>query len=67
MDEPNLQTIPKPKDFSFKLSQPGSDPEGTTHAMQTVALRTAFAAPPGHVLLSADYKQMEYRIMAHFR
>eukprot|EP01029_Cantina_marsupialis_P003006 TRINITY_DN1285_c0_g2_i5.p1 TRINITY_DN1285_c0_g2~~TRINITY_DN1285_c0_g2_i5.p1 ORF type:complete len:1357 (+),score=380.00 TRINITY_DN1285_c0_g2_i5:761-4831(+) len=31
-----------------------------------IAMRNAFVAAPGHVLLSVDYSQIEVRMMAHF-
>ena len=32
---------------------------------ETLCVRNAFVAPPGAVLLSADYRQLELRVMAH--
>ena len=49
--EPNLQHIPRP----FNLSGTG----------EQVNIRTCFHAGPGNVLLSADYSQLELRILAH--
>jgi hypothetical protein len=34
--------------------------------LQESNVRAAFVAPPGWVLLGADYKQLELRLMAHF-
>lgn len=74
MEEPNLQTVPKPRAFALtarysqKMSHggtavsPGTDPG----AEETLAIRTSFRAPPGKVLIAADYRQLELRLMAHF-
>jgi DNA polymerase-1 len=50
---PNLQNIPVGT-LSLGDSGPGLN------------LRRAFVASPGHRLLSADYSQIELRVMAHF-
>eukprot|EP01064_Diplonema_japonicum_P000618 TRINITY_DN10399_c0_g2_i1.p1 TRINITY_DN10399_c0_g2~~TRINITY_DN10399_c0_g2_i1.p1 ORF type:complete len:819 (+),score=160.70 TRINITY_DN10399_c0_g2_i1:178-2634(+) len=55
MIDPNLQTIPRPVQFS-----------SVSGATIDLELRKAFVAPPHHVLISADYSQIEVRIMAHF-
>ncbi|KXZ52413.1 hypothetical protein GPECTOR_9g457 [Gonium pectorale] len=84
MDEPNLQTIPRPVEYTFAMSQESAEllplEPGGAGGCDGVAqgggaprivtlhfnLRTAFVAPPGHVVLAADYKQIELRLMAHF-
>ena len=50
MSQPNLQHIPRP----FQLS-----------SGRTVNIRTSFGAAAGKTLLSADYSQLELRILAH--
>ena len=54
MSEPNLQTIPKP--IAFTLGN-------TEHSIRP---RKAFVASHNCVLLSADYSQIEVRLLAHF-
>ena len=54
MNEPNLQTIPKP--IAFTLG----------NAEHSIRPRKAFVASHNCVLLSADYSQIEVRLLAHF-
>jgi hypothetical protein len=75
MDDPALQTIPRPVDFQLELpaaaSQPNCDIElspaasgGAVRLQQVqVNVRASFVAPPGWVLLSADYSQIELRLV----
>ena len=82
MEEPNLQTVPKPRTFRMAEAydgRPEMSPEGRAKKAQsrepspgtevgseeTLCVRNAFVAPPGAVLLSADYRQLELRVMAH--
>lgn len=69
----SLQTVPKATEFELEDSQlfKGSgepDRARPISSPKTVQLniRAAFVAPPGHVLLTADYCQVELRMMAHF-
>lgn len=60
MDESaNLQCIPKPQSHELR------DEGGTSHTLD-IAIRRTFVAAPGHMLLAADYSQVELRLMAHF-
>lgn len=53
MYEPNLQNIPK--DFSVNIKN-----ESTL-----ISIRQAFVPKDGYILISADYCQLELRILAH--
>lgn len=72
MEEPSLQTIPKPVQFEIQAtitSQSNADAHADNTVktlVETSNMRAAFVAPEGFVLLSADYCQLELRLMAHF-
>lgn len=78
MDDPSLQTIPRPVEYQLALSPAsqaaaaaaGDDVSaGSPVAVmqqQLSNIRAAFVAPRGSVLVSADYCQIELRLMAHF-
>lgn len=55
MHEPNLQNIAK----DFEVINP------VTKDKVTISCRSAFRAPENHSLVSADYCQLELRILAH--
>jgi len=52
MHEPNLQNVPK--DFSFADND------------LVVSVRMAFVPALGNIMLSADYCQLELRLLTHF-
>ncbi|KAF5825324.1 hypothetical protein DUNSADRAFT_11639, partial [Dunaliella salina] len=67
MTEPSLHVIPRPIEYNLDVPHPGDAAGGSSAlhgqalcTIKTVSLniRAAFVAPPGHVFLSMDYKQV---------
>eukprot|EP01060_Flectonema_neradi_P007376 TRINITY_DN1512_c1_g1_i1.p1 TRINITY_DN1512_c1_g1~~TRINITY_DN1512_c1_g1_i1.p1 ORF type:complete len:1742 (+),score=318.74 TRINITY_DN1512_c1_g1_i1:57-5228(+) len=59
--DPSLQTIPHPIQFETVTSINNNKKE-----LMVIELRKAFIPSNGMVLVSADYSQIEVRLMAHF-
>eukprot|EP01119_Soliformovum_irregulare_P017101 TRINITY_DN502_c3_g1_i1.p1 TRINITY_DN502_c3_g1~~TRINITY_DN502_c3_g1_i1.p1 ORF type:complete len:706 (-),score=223.71 TRINITY_DN502_c3_g1_i1:759-2876(-) len=59
--DPNLQAITHEVTFIPAEEENSPKPQSVT-----IAIRDSFVSAEGHVLLSADYSQLEVRLMAHF-
>ncbi|KAL4711667.1 hypothetical protein ACJJTC_003434 [Scirpophaga incertulas] len=64
MHEPNLQNVPRT--FSVPLTYLSLDAEPASDDVVVFNCRNIFKASPGCVLVSADYCQLEMRILTHY-
>ena len=63
-----MQCVPNAHELLLRIRNPASGQEvQPTGAAAEACPRKGFVAAPGCVLLSADWKQAELRLMAHFR
>lgn len=60
MHEPNLQSVPR----TFTI--PGDIVSNKTDEPLEINCRSIFKARPGYLLVSADYCQLEMRILTHY-
>ncbi|XP_037302193.1 DNA polymerase theta-like isoform X1 [Manduca sexta] len=63
MHEPNLQNVPRT--FSIPLHYLSLN-QVTSEDLMEFNCRNIFKAAPGHVMVSADYCQLEMRVLTHF-
>jgi len=56
-DDPNLHTVPLDKECSALVGSNAPPPQ--------IRMRSAFTAPPGKLILCADFSQIELRLAAH--
>ncbi|KAI7838157.1 hypothetical protein COHA_008005 [Chlorella ohadii] len=67
MDDPSLQCVPNAHELLLRTRDPSTGREVPPVGPAAEACpRKGFVAAPGCLLLSADYKQAELRLMAHF-
>ena len=59
--EPNLQNLPR----NGATHMPSAGAEGEEREEDLLGFRRCFVAPPGSLLLSVDYQQIELRVLAH--
>jgi DNA polymerase theta len=64
MHEPNLQNVPRT--FNIPAKYLSSNESESTDDVIEFNCRNIFNAATGHVLVSADYCQLEMRILTHY-
>lgn len=64
MHEPNLQNVPRT--FSIPLKYLSSNDFESSDDVVEFNCRNVFKAMPGYVFVSADYCQLEMRILTHY-